>query len=108
MKSSSFYIAVYALLVLIGGFIGFIKAQSTASLVMSVIFAIVLGVGALLLFFEKKIGFALASLATLVLALFFVYRFWMTSSLFPSGVMCFVSIIVLIILFFKRPRPRIE
>lgn len=106
MKSTGWMILAYALLVFLGGIFGYIKAGSTASLIMGVIFAVALSTSAFAMFNEKSIGFMMASTATSILAAFFLYRFFLSYKFMPSGLMSLCSLIVLAILYFSRHKLR--
>lgn len=95
-------ILIYALIVFLGGIFGYVKAGSVPSLVMGVSFAAILGISAFVLFNGKKYGFYTATTATLLLAIFFLYRFLLTYKIMPAGLMCLISVAVLAILLFKR------
>lgn len=82
---------LYALLVLIGGLIGYIKAQSFASLVMSLSSVAALGLSCWLMMKNKRAGYFLALAVIGILGLFFVYRFVMTVKLMPAGIMALAS-----------------
>lgn len=89
-----YIVALYGLLVLAGGIIGYLKAGSEASLVMG-------GISGLLLlifsggmfskkYFKKAVFFTL--ILTLILDAFFSYRFMTTMKFLPSGLLALVSI----------------
>lgn len=102
MKPTGWIILTYALLVFLGGIFGYIKAGSTASLIMGVMFAVALSTSAFAMFNEKSIGFIMAAITTALLAAFFLYRFFLTYSFMPAGLMSVLSLIVLAILYCKR------
>ena len=79
----------FALLVIIGGFMGYFKAGSVISLVMSLIF----GVAILLSNMKGKV------ICIALLDLFFTYRYLTTFSLFPALAMLLLSSSVLLTLF---------
>lgn len=82
---------IYALIVLIGGVIGFIKAQSMASLAMSLFFAGLLSISSWLMLNNRRIGYYLALGCIGFLAFFFLYRFVITVKIMPAGLMSLVS-----------------
>jgi len=82
---------IYALIVLIGGVIGFIKAQSIASLSMSLFFAGLLSISAWLMLSNRLIGYYLALACIGFLGFFFLYRFAETVKFMPAGFMSLVS-----------------
>jgi uncharacterized membrane protein (UPF0136 family) len=100
MKISATLIFVYGLIILIGGFIGHMKAASTASLVMGVIFGLLLLLSSVAVFRGKAIGEYAALLLTFLLDAFFTYRFLTTRQFMPSGLLCLLSLLVLFLLAF--------
>jgi uncharacterized membrane protein (UPF0136 family) len=101
-----YIVALYGILILVGGIIGHIKAGSNASLVMGVVFGLLLllsSVGMLSKkYFKKGVYFAL--ILTLVLDAFFSYRFLATMKFMPSGMLALVSlgVIASLIRFLRR------
>lgn len=81
-------LGVYALLLLIGGFIGHYQAGSTASLVTGTIFGLLFFV---LAFQKSKIADYFSMGLTLLLIGFFGYRLALTGKFFPAGFMVLVS-----------------
>lgn len=105
MKATGWVVLVYALLVFLGGIFGYVKAGSVPSLVMGVAFAVILSTSAFAMFNGKKAGFFTAAAAIIFLIAFFIYRFALTAKFMPSGLMSLISLVVLVILFFRRPNP---
>jgi len=107
MKKITVLILIYALLILIGGIFGHLKAGSTISLytgILSGVFLISCCTG---IYFNKRWGI-LGSLSFLfVLDAFFTYRFLITKKFFPSGAMTLISLITLgiMITFLRRYSP---
>lgn len=105
MKITPYVLMVYAILLIIGGVIGYIKAGSIVSLVMGIAFGISLIVSSIGMF-KKCVHARYTSLIlTGFLTLFFIYRFIMSYKMMPSGVMAIISIIVLGILASKPIDP---
>lgn len=102
MKTTGWTVLGYALLVFLGGIFGYVKAGSTPSLVMGVIFAVILSTSAFAMFNEKKIGLFAAIVATAILAAFFLYRFAAAFHFMPAGLMSVLSLIILAFLLVKR------
>jgi uncharacterized membrane protein (UPF0136 family) len=98
MKLTGWIVLVYALLILIGGIIGHIKAASTASLVMGIVFGVLLTGSAFLIFKRKKSGLYSALALSLLLDLFFTYRFVDKLKFFPSAFLSIVSLAMIVIL----------
>jgi uncharacterized membrane protein (UPF0136 family) len=104
MKVTATIVFSYALLILLGGFIGHLKAGSSASLVSGITF------GAALLFCAYAIakGKILAQYAALLLTFFldgfFTFRFAKTLHFVPAGMMSLFSLAVLIVIALKIRR----
>jgi len=108
MKYKGISVLIYAFLVLIGGILGYVKAQSAVSLMTGVLSSMFLCASAFGILKERTIGFFFASLLTLALGIFFTYRLIQTHSFMPAGMMCILSLIVLIILFSPTKTKSIE
>ncbi|MEI8365634.1 MAG: TMEM14 family protein [Parachlamydiaceae bacterium] len=102
MKLAGWLTLVYALIVFLGGIFGYVKAESVPSLVMGVIFAAVLGISAFMIFNKKALGFYTGVGSSLFLFLFFLWRFAMTFKVMPAGIMCILSLAILVILVSRR------
>jgi uncharacterized membrane protein (UPF0136 family) len=89
---------IYALLILAGGVMGYVKASSKISLIMGVSFAVALTVSGIATLKNNHWGFLTSIGLSTLLLLFFGYRFYLTQQFFPSGMMTFLSAIVIIIL----------
>lgn len=97
-------IGVYALLLLIGGFIGHTVAGSWGSLIAGGISALVLSICAALVWKKNNIAYVVATVVVAFLAAFFGYRFFLTGKWMPGGMMTIVSAAVFIYLYFRMPK----
>jgi len=86
---------VYIVLLLIGGLIGFLKAKSQVSLVLSAVFAAVLVLCADPGLFEPSIRRGLANILMAVLLVVFAIRLGKTKKFIPAGLMLVVTIVAL-------------
>ena len=102
MKTLAWLILAYAVLLLIGGLIGYQKAQSFASLIAGCSSALVLSFASFGMFKKSVLAYSLATLATLLLALFFAYRLSITGNFMPAGMMTLISLATFILLIIKR------
>ncbi len=82
-------IGLYALLLLIGGIIGYYMANSLPSLIMGSSSALIFAV---LAFQKGKTAHLITLVLTALLAGFFGFRFYLTLKLFPAGFMSLVSL----------------
>jgi uncharacterized membrane protein (UPF0136 family) len=83
---------IYIALLLVGGLMGFLKAKSKVSLIMSVVFAIPLIVCALHL-----APVYVADIFQVVLLLFFMMRFAKTKKITPAGIMVILTVVALLL-----------
>lgn len=93
------YILGYALLLLVGGLVGYLKAGSLPSLIMGSSCAIIFGI---LAFIRTKMAHLIAIAMTLLLFGFFGYRFAVSLKFMPAGLMSLASIGLLIKLWRER------
>jgi uncharacterized membrane protein (UPF0136 family) len=82
-------IGLYALLLLIGGTIGYLKAGSNMSLIMGTITAVIF---AFLGLQRGRITDYVTLALTALMALFFSFRLYSTNNFFPSGIIVLASI----------------
>ena len=93
---------VYAALVLGGGVMGYVKAGSTMSLVMSGIAAAVVVIGVIVSKSNQTLGYGICGAVALILAGFFAYRVSATGSMMPGAGVIALSIVVLICLIYAH------
>ena len=102
MRAPGIVILVYGLLVLGGGIIGYTTTGSMASVIAGGAFGLGLlasGVGVLR---GKDVGFLMAPILTVLLAVFFGYRFAQSGEIIPSGLMTALGLVTLILYFSLR------
>jgi len=90
-------LAVYGVLMLGGGFMGYVKAGSKMSLIMGVVSAIVIFVGLYLSKANKQMGYGLISAMSALLVATFIVRLVKTGSFMPSGMLVILSIIAVVV-----------
>jgi uncharacterized membrane protein (UPF0136 family) len=86
---------VYIVLLLVGGLIGFFKARSKVSLIMSAAFAAALVLTAIPSFFDANFRRAAANVLMAVLLVVFAMRLAKTKKFMPAGLMLVVTIAAL-------------
>ena len=101
MKITATIVGVYALIILIGGLIGYMKAASMASLVCGLAFSIILFLCAYAISRGKLAAQYVALGVTFVLDGFFTHRFAKTLHFIPSGLMSLLSLAVIIVIALK-------
>ena len=104
MKISAWLVSVYALIILVGGVIGYSQAQSLPSLIVGVISSLLLLVCALGMHNRSTLAYTMAMAIILALTLFFGYRFALTAKLMPGGMMLLMSAFVLVTILCRRKR----
>src|SRR5437016_5718038 len=100
-----FYYALFALLTIAGGVIGYFKAHSKPSIVAGSISGILLLVAAYLLRKHMNVGLILGLLVSVLLAGKFVPDFIHKKAIMPAGMMSVLSIaglVVTILAWYKR------
>jgi uncharacterized membrane protein (UPF0136 family) len=83
MKRIGYLTTLFAFVLLFGGLIGYLFAQSTPSLVASSIFAFFFLLASLALFKDQPWGLKLALILSLILTAFFAWRSFRNPSLIP-------------------------
>lgn len=88
---------IYSALLLIGGLMGFLKANSLSSLIFGGSFALLLALFTWYLERKGKLCLYTTVSLLLVLDLFFSYRFLQTFKFFPSGLFSIINFVIIII-----------
>jgi uncharacterized membrane protein (UPF0136 family) len=104
MKEKATLIGCYALLIFIGGLIGYLIANSLVSLIASSIIALILLGCAVFVWKGNLIAYYTSTLFTAFLLAFFTYRFFLTYKMAPGGIMAIISGILFIYLFMQRKK----
>ena len=86
---------IYIILLLAGGLIGFLKAKSKVSLIMSAVFAALLVLTTLRGIFQPAFARDLANVLMALLIVVFAVRLAKTKKFMPSGLMLVVTIAAL-------------
>lgn len=102
-KKNKLILSVYTVLLVAGGFIGYMKSHSLMSLVMAGLFSTIFMI---LMLFDKAIPKAIsyASFSLILLDSFFTYRFLKTWKIVPSLAFALITFIT-VILFIKVSDP---
>jgi uncharacterized membrane protein (UPF0136 family) len=85
----------YVVLLLIGGLIGFFKAKSKVSLIMSVVLAAVLSLAILPGVFQPAFARDMVSVILALLLVVFAFRLATTRKFMPGGMMMLLTVAVL-------------
>jgi uncharacterized membrane protein (UPF0136 family) len=105
MEAAKIYFIVFGVLTIAGGIVGYIKADSVASIIAGSITGVLLLVAALLLPTHRTIGLATALVVSVLLAAQFLPKFLRTGRVMPAGMMSILSaigIIVIIVAWIKK------
>ena len=102
MKAPGIVILVYGLLVLGGGIIGYTASGSMASIIAGGVFGLGLLTSGLGVLRGKDMGFLMAPILTVLLTMFFGYRFALSGELIPSGLMVALGLVALTLYFTLR------
>jgi uncharacterized membrane protein (UPF0136 family) len=95
MNPSIIAAIAYGILALVGGIIGYVQAQSTASLASGSISSLLLILGGVMQLQGQAWGLVLASVVTAVLVIVFVIRFAKTRKFMPAGLMIVLGLVAL-------------
>lgn len=101
MKNTAIIMFVYALLILIGGWMGYAKAGSSASLISGIGFSLALSFCSLWIAQGKALAFYIALVLIFLLDTFFTFRFAKTHQFLPAGLMSLLSLGMLIFIALK-------
>src|SRR3989475_10561757 len=96
MEGAKIYFIVFGVLTIAGGVVGYVKADSVASIIAGSITGILLLVAAFLLPEHRAIGLATAFIISLLLAAQFAPKFLRTGRVMPAGMMSVLSVIGII------------
>jgi uncharacterized membrane protein (UPF0136 family) len=90
-------ILAYALLVAVGGIVGYVKARSQQSLISGLISGVALAIAWYFSQQNPTAGFALATFLALGLLIVFGLRYRKTGKFMPAGLMAILSLIAMVI-----------
>ncbi len=100
MKIAAAATLAYGLMVLAGGIFGYIQAKSLPSLITGGICGVILLVAGGYIWQGNMPAAYVAGAMTLLLALFFAYRFSTTGNFMPGGLMLALSFVAIVILLY--------
>ena len=97
MDATKLYFLIFGALTIVGGIIGYVRANSLPSIIAGSITGVLLLVAGSLLSSNRLIGLATAFVVSLLLAAQFVPKFIRTGKVIPAGMMSILSVIGLIV-----------
>lgn len=102
---TSWIVLIYAVLVAVGGIMGYVKAHSTPSIIAGVLSGVILAGSALAMMKDSyQAGWWIALIVTLLLLGRFAYASLHQFKMMPGGMVIILSVIVLIVLLTNRGR----
>ena len=96
MNTTSLLVIVYALLVIVGGVLGFVKAGSRPSLIGGLVGGLALLAAGWGISRGQVWGLQAALVLTLALLVFFIVRYIRTRAFMPGGLMAVLSLLALV------------
>lgn len=106
MRFTGFVVTVYGLLVVMGGLIGYLTANSLPSLLAGSISGALLFASGLGFYRSSVVAFFTAMAVALILTLFFAFRFYLTRQMMPVGMMAILSFTVLLLILTTKGKPK--
>lgn len=104
MQKAMWVIAIFGAVVILGGVIGYLQAQSLISLFAGTFFGIALLSSALAIMKGVNVAHYIALLIAVLLTAFFHWRYLRTGAFLPGGLMAIVSCLVSVWLLILRPK----
>jgi len=97
MRDATLILWIYIVLLFIGGLIGFLKAGSKISLIMSAAFAGILILCNIDLIFKRNVADMLATVVLVFLLVFFSVRVTKAKKFMPNGMMAVLTLAALVL-----------
>ena len=98
MNAFQIALLLYAVVIAAGGIMGYVSAQSMASLVNGLVAAVILLIGLAVSFQNPPAGFGLSAGVAIALAVFFAYRFFTTGKWMPGGITMILSAVAFVVM----------
>lgn len=97
MKPADILLSIYGLLMLVGGYMGYVKAGSKPSLITGIVSGILIFTGVYFSVTQVAFGRHLLTATTAALTAVFILRFMKTRTFMPSGLLMVASLIAFMI-----------
>ncbi len=104
MKYTGYIVLGYGVIVMLGGLIAYLTADSMVSLFTATISGAILVAGGMGILRNSLYAYFLSLGLTTLLSIFFIYRYMVTEKFMPAGMMTGLSIIILLLLLITRGR----
>ncbi len=98
MKTQAIVLITYGILLFVGGLIGHLKSQSSASLIVGIVSALLVIIAGIGILKEYFAAFPFSCAVVGALTIFFAYRFWLTEKMMPGGIFTIISLGVFLFL----------
>ena len=106
MKFTGIIVSVYGIVVVLGGLVGYLTADSLPSLIAGSVCGALLFASGLGLIRSSVIAFFTGLGVTLALAVFFGARYYLTLKMMPAGMMTVISLTILLLLLTTKGQPK--
>lgn len=106
MKFRGYIVFLYGILLVVGGLMGYLKANSLPSLIAGGGSGLLTIASAWAMLKHKPVGNLGAVILAFALTAFFSYRFYLTMSFMPAGMMALLSIVMVIMLTSAKKQPQ--
>lgn len=90
-------VLLYAVTVLAGGVVGYLKARSKPSLISGLVSGLALLVAGVIAFQQYSVGITLAMILAIALLIIFAIRFRKTNKFMPAGLMATLSLVCAVV-----------
>jgi len=97
MDATQLYFLIFGALTIVGGVIGYVKAQSVPSIVAGAITGVLLLIAGFILPQHRTAGIVTAFVISLLLAAQFVPKLIRTGKVMPAGLMSILSVIGIVV-----------
>lgn len=104
MRFTAIVVIIYSILVLSGGLIGYLMADSLPSLISGVAFGAALFTCGMGILRTNTTSFLISIVLSGVLTAFFSYRYWVTVKMMPAGMMAIISGLIFLLLLTTRSK----
>jgi uncharacterized membrane protein (UPF0136 family) len=97
MDATRLYFFIFGALTIVGGVIGYVKAQSVPSIIAGTITGILLLIAGFILPQQRAVGLVMALIVSVLLAAQFVPKLIRTGKVMPAGLMSVLSVIGIVV-----------
>lgn len=106
MKFTGMIVTAYGLIVALGGLVGYLTAESLASLIAGSLFGALLFASGLGLCRSSIVAYFTGTILSLSLTVFFSIRYYHTQKMMPGGMMAIISALIFLMLLTAKGRPK--